>query len=755
MSRWGILAVAAALAGAQTPSAAAQSDAPKPAPAQTAPKPAPAKPAPAKPAGKAAPKDKTVDTITVTGGRPDVEVSIDRKSYTLGKDLQATSGSIADALRNLPSVDVDVQGNLSLRGDSNVTILVDGKPSPAFEGKGRADALQQLPADQIERVEVITNPSAALNPEGSGGVINLITKKSRGAGVTGGAYVTAGSGGLKRAGASFGYNSPKLSVTASIAGNYQRNKNHGHELRLATDPVSGAQTSSTDDFIGRNIARGPSGNLNATFTPTDKDHFTAAYSYNELLIYGYPSDVFETDAAGTVLNSLRRQSRRRFEEIDTGYTAGWKHSFAGEGHDLSLDLVHNQSRPSNRMENLTLAAQPPPSFTVEDTQDGGRVSHDELRLVYARPMPGHGKLTTGYEFRGDDNAYIYHDERGFSPSTVVFAPELANDYTYRQAVHSAYATYEQTFGDLGLQAGLRVEDVSFRLHQATAGVTVGQDYVKAYPSLHLSYRLDGDARVTASLSHRVQRPNSIFLNPLRYVYDPQNVQVGNPKLKPIDTASYELGYQRKVAGQDLQATLFYRDIRGEFVQALIVLGGGLFENTIVNEGYTHAAGLELTASGKLTPKLSYNASLMPYWAEVNSFNPLFGGRRSVITASGRVNMNWQASGDDLLQLNANVRNRGVGPQGYFEPSWTLNFGWRHKLNDRLSATLTAQDLLATNRFARNFDTPILVDRFEVEPVSRAVFLRFDYRFGGGKARPQQPDFQYDNGGGGGPAPGPG
>ncbi len=158
-----VAALSTALAGP----AFAQTDAVQKPPAKPAPA---AKPAAAKPAAKgAAPADKTTEAITVTAGRPEVEVSIDRKSYDITKDLQAQTGSIADALRNLPSVDVDVQGNLSLRGDQNVTILVDGKPSPAFEGKGRADALQQLPADQIERVEVITNPSAALNPEGSGG----------------------------------------------------------------------------------------------------------------------------------------------------------------------------------------------------------------------------------------------------------------------------------------------------------------------------------------------------------------------------------------------------------------------------------------------------------------------------------------------------------------------------------------------------------------------------------------------------------
>jgi outer membrane receptor protein involved in Fe transport len=744
------------LAAAALPFAAghalAQTDAPqKPAAA------APARPATPKAAARPAkPDSKTVETLTVTGGRPDVDTTIDRKSYTLGKDLQATTGSLADALRNLPSVDVDLQGNLTLRGDSNVTILVDGKPSPAFEGKGRADALQQLPADQIERVEVITNPSAALNPEGSGGVINLITKKGRGAGRTGSAYVTGGSAGLKRAGATFGYNSPKLSVTASISGNDQRNKNQGHETRIAVDPASGAQTTSLSDFIGRNIARGPTARLNLTYSPTAKDQLTGAVNYNELLIYGHPFNVFETDGpTGAVLNDLTRQAHRRFEEIDLGLTVGWKHTF-GEGHDLSLDLVRNQSRPRDHITWTTFEAAPPPGFTLEAIRDDGTQDHSELRLTYDRPMPHRGKLVAGYELKYDDNVYLYQDRRGFTPAGLSPVAALANDYRYQQTINAGYVTYEQTFGDLGFQAGLRVEGTSFTLHQITSGEVASQDYVKAFPTLHLSYKLDDDSKLTASFSLRLQRPPSIFLNPRRYVFDPQNVQVGNPDLHPVDTASYELGYQRKVAGQDLQATLFYRDIKGEFTQTLVDLGGGLFENTIVNEGYTHAGGLELTASGKLGRKLSYNASLSPYWAEVDSGNPLFGGRRSVITGNGRVNVNWQATGDDLLQLNANGRGRVIAAQGFFEPVWTLNFGWRRKLTDRLTATFTAQDLLATNRFTRNFDTPILHDHFVVEPVSRAFFLRFDYRFGGGNGHPQQPDFQYENGGGGGgPGPGPG
>src|SRR6185437_11576303 len=498
------------------------------------------------------PGAKTVEGLTVTGGRPDVETSIDRKSYTLGKDLQAATGSIADALRNLPSVDVDLQGNLTLRGDGNVTILVDGKPSPEFEGKGRADALQQLPADQIERVEVITNPSAAFNPEGSAGIINLITKKSRGGGRTGSAYVTAGSAGLKRAGATFGYNSPKLSVTASIAGNYQRNKNAGHEIRLATDPVSGSQTTSHSDFIGRNITRGPTARLNLTYSPTAADQLTAAVNYNELLIYGHPFNVFSTDGpTGALLSDLTRQGHRRFEEIDLGLSGGWKHTF-GQDHDVSLDLVRNESRPHDHITWTTFAALPPPAFSLEAIRDDGFQEHSEARVAYKRPMPHQGKLTAGYELKADDNLYLYQDQRGFTVGGLAPVGSLANDYRYRQTIHAGYVTYEQTLGDLGVQAGLRVEGTSFTLDQQTTGQVARQDYVKAFPSLHLSYRLDDDAKLTASFSLRLQRPPSIFLNPRAYVNDPQNIQVGNPNLRPMSVTSYEVGYQKKISGQDLQ-----------------------------------------------------------------------------------------------------------------------------------------------------------------------------------------------------------
>lgn len=725
-----------------------------PALAQTAPdRPEPAKPAAAAkpvPPGKSKPGSKVVAPVVVTGGRAEVETSIDRKSYDITKDLQAQNGSIADALRNLPSVDVDVQGNLSLRGDSNVTILVDGKPAPQFEGRARADALQQLPADQIERVEVITNPGAALNPEGSGGVINLISKKSRGAGITGTAAFAVGSSSVRRGSLLVGYNSPKLSVTANVTGNYQRNKQHGVDVRSTLDPASGQFLDHDDLTVGRNIQRGPFGRLSATYTPNPKDQLTAAGSAGEFLQYGHPYDSFTDEApGGGIASFLVRQGHRRFDEIDTGLSAGWRHTFA-EGHTLSLDLVHNTSRPREDILYATFAASPAPAFTLEDTRSVPVYKHSEVRLAYVRPVAG-GTLSAGYELRYDDPHFDYSDARGTSEANIAPLASLANVFGFDQIVHSGYATYERAFGDLAVKGGLRLEEVRLDLDQETSGQRISQDYVKAYPSLHVSWKLDDTRKLTASLSHRVQRPPAQFLNPRVFVRDAFNFQAGNANLKPQDTSSYELGYEQRVDQATYIATLFYRDNKHEFTQALVPLGGSVFETTILNEGTSRAVGLELTANGKLTKTLSFNVSATPYWATVDSGDPAFGGARQTFTANGRGSLNWQATKDDLLQLNATGRGNIITAQGFLPPVWTLNFGWRHKLSDRVTATLTAQDIAGSNRFELRFDTPTLHERLNVQPVSRAVLFRLDYRFGGPTNRAQQqPDFQYDNA----PQPGP-
>jgi outer membrane receptor protein involved in Fe transport len=740
-SWWLALAVAGAPLAAQ---AQVQPQAAAPKPADTAPK-TPAKPAaktPAKPAAR------TLEGVTVVSGTPDSQSSIDKQSYTLGKDLNATTGSVADALRNVPTVEVDLQGNLSMRGDSNVTILVDGKPSPAFEGAGRADALQQLPADQIERVEVITNPSAALNPEGTGGVINLITKQSRGGGLTGSAYVTAASAGLKRTGVNLGYNTKTLAITAAFSGNYQRNKSHFNDQRGGLDPVSGQFLTTSDQSIGRNLTRGPNGRINLSWSATPKDQITAAVSYNDILVQGHPDDLQTNNGVGGVpVLIVERLGERRFLETDNSFSTGWKHTF-GEGHELSVDAVYNDSLARDHTITATTAILPPKTVPFELFRDDDSRHHVELRMAYKQALAG-GALNAGYEVRREDNDANYIDAQGPSPFSLVPVAALANHYLYYQLVNSLYATYQHGFGALDAQVGLRLEDTRFTLAQLTSGERDGQHYARAYPTLHLTYKLDDDRKLTASYSVRVQRPPSVFLDPVAYVQGFQDVQTGNPNLKVKEVSVYEVGYQQHAWSQDFQANFYFRDAKHDFAQSLTDLGNGVFLTTIGNFGSSTAYGVDLSASGKINSVLSYSASLGPYVNRIDAGNlNLSVGTRSLSGVGGRVNLNWQVTPDDMVQFNTIENGRRIQAQGEILSNFTLNMGWRHQITSRLTATVTGQDLLATNRFGRVLNTPTVTEAFVARPVARAVFFRLDYRFGGGAAKPSKaPDFDYETGGG--------
>ncbi len=685
----------------------------------------------------------TVDELTIIGQVPELTSSIDKKSYALGKDLQAQTGSIADALRNVPAVEVDLQGNLSVRGDQNVTILVDGKPSPAFEGAARASALQNLPADQIERVEVMTNPSAALNPEGTGGVINLITKRSRGGGWTGSAYATASSAALKRGGLNLGYNSGILAVTAAFSGNYQRYKQHNFNERDGLDEASGAFLKTFDQYLVRELIRGSTARITANLTPNDKDQLTAEVGYSVLDTHGHPDNLF-TDLApdGASAAIFDVAGRSRFYEGALSASGGWKHSF-GESESLSVDGLYNATNDRHQTLDATRYVLPAGRHApLELFRDDADAQHAELRTAYVRNLAG-GEFKTGYEARREDNDAPYTVSIGADEAGLVRQASQDNHYRFHQTVQAIYATYLHAFAGLDVQAGLRLEDARLELDQRTSGARGGQHYEGAYPTLHLAYRLDDARKLSASYTVRIQRPSGVMLDPLAFSDGLQSLLVGNPALKPRETRSFELGYEQRAGSQSLQATVYYRVVKDDFTQLISHDGAGVFLYRYANLGRGQQVGVDLSAAGKLSSTLTYNLSLSPYWNEIDTRDAASSlGRRSLVSASGRAILNWQADPADVLQLNIQVSGARVQPLGVVAPANTLNAGWRHALGDRVAVTITGQDLLATSRYRRDLIAPALIEHVRGIYVSRTVLLRLDYRFGGGAPKPKAPDFDY-------------
>jgi outer membrane receptor protein involved in Fe transport len=707
--------------------------------AQAAP---PKSPPPAKPAAKppAAGPAHTVGEVVVTGGAPTLQTSIDRRSYDVGKDLQAQSGSISDALRNVPSVEVDVQGNVSLRGDPNVTILIDGKPSGQFQGDNKAQALQSLPASQIERVEVITNPSAEFRSEGTGGIINLVSKKAKGAGPTGSAKLSVANRLRRVASLTGGYNSSRLSLSGDLSYRHDEQRQQGLEDRFRLDPAGGfdeiRQTSTLELPIDITSARG---SLDFDADAKTRLSLETHGAYVDFHLSG-PSRFTSFDPSARLVSDFARDLDIRQRRGAGEVSASLRRKLDDKGQEfsasLSYEVINDDRVRAGHAVSFTPAA--PDAFDRQDLDYDQR--HTELKADYVRPMGEGTTFKAGVDLEGYDNSYGNQGFRGATLNALGPDAALTNLFLFDEKLSQAYVTYEQPFGDLTVLAGLRAEDVRIDLDQRTQGRTDHNNYTKLYPSLHLAWKLSDERKLTASYSHRVQRPDPLQFNTFRFLLDPLNLQAGNAHLKPQETHSYELGYEYRATPAVYLATLYYRDNFNGFANVVQDIGNGVFLNTVENVAKSRQAGVELVASGKLAKTVTYNVSANLYWTELGP-QPLGSPEtRTAVSATGRGNLSWQATPKDLVQLNGFLNGKRLTPQGSLEPFGAINLGYRHKVTDQLALVVTAQDILHTIRLRQVIDTPVLKSRLTSDIDSRQLYVGFTWTFGGGRAR--DPGFEF-------------
>ena len=712
--------------------------------AQTTPPPTPAKKDP----------ETQVQGVTVTApNAQDARTSIDRRSYSLGRDLQATTGSVADALRGVPSVQVDVQGNVSLRGDPNVTIMIDGKPSGMFRGANRGQALQQIPANQFERVEVMTNPSAAFSPEGSAGIINLITKQQRGVGTTGSVRANLGTEGRRNASVSLARNTKTLTLSGDAGWRRDKAKGEIVDDRSRLDPARGryADSHQTVGFV----SHGESHNVRAgvDYDLDKQTRLSAEARYNDMSYDSKAGSAYEgKSVAGAPIVRYERLSESEMKRSVAGLSGDLKRKLPGEEHEFTARASIERTR--NRQATLSDAFEQLPAVSryAEHVRVGDELVQSRLKAEYKRPLPGGAKLTAGYELQVDDNDYDNFGARGPTFGSLVVDPSLTNQFKYDQSVHALYATYSRAFGDWTVMPGLRVEQVAVDTNQVTSNLTDRYDYLRAYPSFHLQHKLDDGRQVNASYSRRIQRPTAQDLNPYRVYQDPYSYRQGDPRLKPQVTDSFEVAYQVRKGFNYYQGTVYWRDARDGVTDVVRDLGGGVLLTTKANLAKSRSGGLELVANARLTPKLSYTVSGSAAWNQIGATDLGFPEKRSTWTVSGYAALNIQATPKDLIQVSGFATGKRLTPQGHREPTGMLNLGYRHKFNDRLSGVVTIQDVLKTFGDTVVVDTPALRERRALDLDLRAVFVGFTYGFGGQGAtsarRPREPmfDFQTNPGG---------
>jgi outer membrane receptor protein involved in Fe transport len=670
--------------------------------------------------------------------------SIDRKVYNVGKEIQSTAGTAGDLLQNVPSVDVDVDGNVSLRGSENVLILINGRSS-ALMGRSRAEVLQQLPASEIEKIEVITNPSAKYKPDGTSGIINIALKKTHDGGLSGTVNASAGDRSRYNAGVSLNYHPAAWNFFTSASVRQDDRPRVASDVRTITDPVTGGMIHADKRTTEESRPFTRLGRLGIDYAPNEADQLGLSATYNRRTFRRHATDHnLVTTGAGAVTSDY---DRTRFDpeyEQDVEFSGTYRHTF-GEDHELNFELKHsrNDEQEDNHYADLFRTPVQPSTFDNNLIENHGHTT--EALAEYKRPL-GAARLETGYNLTDDEFTAEFRAEAA-DPLTQNFRPDPTRSSRFRhdRSVHAFYATYARTVGAFGFLAGVRPELTYGRSRLLDTGTTVPNDYSRIYPTLHLSYHLTDRHELQLNYSHRVHRPEIDDLNPFVEFSDPFTRRAGNPRLRPEDIDSVEGGYSYHQDSTSFTATVYDRRTYHGFTSVTTDLGGGVLLTTRENLATSNAAGLELTANRDIGHLATVNFSSNTFYNTIDASNLGFSSSKSDVSWLAKVGVTLHLPRETQVQLNGNYSSARVTPQGERRPTSVVNLGVRHDIwKKRASITLTVSDLLDSLRERVVLDTPLLHEELMRRRSARIVYVGFLYNFGQPTKRTKDDPLKFDN-----------
>lgn len=670
-----------------------------------------------------------LEGATVVGERTTIEQRIDRKVINVGKDLTTVGASASEIMNNIPSVSVDQDGNIALRGNGNVRILIDGKPS----NMDAAQLLKQIPSTSIKTIELITNPSAKYNPEGMSGIINIILHKNANDGFNGNVNV----------GLTLGEN---VRSNGSLDLNYRKGKfnfygNFGAQIgeRSNLGRINLTEENYRQAFDIINTQNSYLYKLGLDFYLDDKNTFS--FYTNQNHFNGGPDGALRVIYPDNPLLDLSQNLDLEFVNINSTYNFAYDHKFNEDGHKLLVEADYNifdQEENSDFVFEGNTAGFESYSDIVKEKRENFTGNID-----YENPLSENSKLELGAEVRllDTDNAYNTN-----SP--------LYNNatYSYKRDIYSFYTTYGQNFEKWSYQVGARLEN--FKVNAIYNGEEVfSDDYFNVYPSGFLNYTPSQANTYQLSYSRRVDRPGFGQVNPIREVSSPRLTVSGNPELEPQYTNSFELNYTRKIENKgSLTAGVFFRNINDEISQVFIEdpnQEGSLllqFDNFEDNNSY----GLELGTSYKFTEWWSTNSSFEIYSQELKGVVGTEYLEADNTSFTLRTNQSFKATKKLTFQFFGLYRSAAKSLQMDMDPMYFMNLGARYSvLDDKGTISLNFNDVFNTQEFSYTNGRPLpQKGRFKGE--SQNVYLGFSYRFGGGKNKSlsrKQRDANETNGGG--------
>jgi outer membrane receptor protein involved in Fe transport len=689
-----------------------------------------------------------VDPVVVTATAQQQQILLDRRVYSVGADLQATTGSAAGILNQIPAVDVDADGNVTLRGDPNVTVLIDGKPSAQFAGRvERGVNLRQFSAQDIERVEVMTNPPAQYKAEGSAGVINIITRKDHGPGLSGTADLSLGDKRRFLAAVNGGYAVGKLKLSADVSVRQGAAERQITDFRTALNPASGLLVKSQETIDRHLKLLTPAASLGADYAFNDRQSVSLTLSHREQA--GDPYFLQQAQSGppdGPPTAITDRHGEGHEYTLDEGEGLRFDQKFGRPDELLSLSFqrsVYRERQKFAYLDDYVLPAAPSSQDTLRQSEDLVKL---EAGADYTLPLGGHATLKLGYDFEDDGNRFDnVADDIDPVTGAPINNPDITSHFRYHQQVNAAYGQYEGAFGTGGIvQAGLRLEQTDIHDLLFTGDVTASQSYFRAYPSLNLDWKLGQDSKLIFALSRRVSRPDGETLNPFINSQDVYNLLAGNPTLLPQDTWSYEAGYVGKFMALNYDLTAYYRFDRNTAIPVTEPVSSVVTLTTIENLPKSKAAGLDFSAGGRFGSWISYSLSGDFFYSQINGVAYAREGLRDTLGINGKASLDWSPTPADTAQISFSRTDRRLTPQGYVSAINLVNVGYERRLWGGLSAVATVADLFDGQRFQRIVNTPTLQDNYNRHQFGRVGYFGFTYAFGLAR-KPKPSPFDADPG----------
>ncbi|HEX7239146.1 MAG TPA: TonB-dependent receptor, partial [Longimicrobiaceae bacterium] len=673
-----------------------------------------------------------LEGLTVTAERATAALAADRNTYS-ARELAPAGGTATDVLRSVPAVEVDAEGKVSLRGNSNVAVQLNGRAAP-MRGDQLTAFLQQLPANMVERVEVIPNPSAKYDPDGMAGILNIVLKQNADLGTSGGVMAGVGSGGKYNVSGNLGYGRGPLSVFGSYGFNSDQREQtgwHFRENRFLTPSTFQRQDIDGDaEMLGHTL------NGSAELKLGRRDVLSSTLLLNKRRMEVASLSAFrELDAQQAVTGRYDNLAESGMADFTADASLAFRRTLEPQRHELSAEVRVNRADydMDNDFSREARAAAGTPASDglplLERNHQDALTTTLTLQADYTRPLGADTRLETGYKgtLRTLDNDF----------ASSVFAYDRddwesdgrGNAFRYDEAVHAGYGVLSHTAGKLSLQAGLRAERAATDFDLAGGGDRFRNDYTSLFPSALAALNLTDTRQVKASYSKRIQRPDSRLLNPFAFYEDPQNVLVGNPGLKPEYTHAFELGLQQSGTRGSLQVTPFFRRTVDAVRRTRTVDEAGVTTNTFRNLATSDSWGTDVTGSLRVGERLSGFAGFNLFKMSTDGSNVDPELSSDAVSWMGRVNASFKVSPTLDVQGMYMYRAPMNVEQGRISGFSMTSLSLRRALNPRSSLSLRVMDPFNTMGFSLRTSDDRHFQESQRRFGARAVFLTFNYNFG--------------------------